>query len=983
MKPLQLSVLALVASAATASPGATQLQVGQTATPTGVVGVPYSFTGLVAVSGGTTPYAFSVTTGTVPPGLTFANNAISGTPTASATPFNFTITVKDSSKPQQSGSAAVTLNIFPAGSVRITTNSLPAATIGVAYSQTLQASGGVKPYTWALRGSSTLPAGLKLSGSSISGTPAAQAMSASFTIQVTDSSNNPPQNTAQMPLTITVQAPPLKITSTTLPSGTVGSAYSTNLNATGGTAPLAWSIASGSSAPGGLTLSPTGQLSGTPSTASGTTATSFRVQVQDSAHPPQTASATLGIQIAPDPLSITTTSLASGTVGTAYSARLASSGGTGTVTWKLASGSSLVAGLSLSLAGSISGTPTAGTNGAGSFTVTATDSATPAHTATTAVTYTINLPQAATPTFSPTGGTYTSAQSVTILDTAKNATIYYTTDGTTPTTSSPIFSKPGSAGAAPVIKVSSTMTIKAIATAPNYSTSAVGAAVYTIELPGTACTGDGSRNGLMKGAYAFELLQTYPGLGGGIGYIIGQFTSDGLGNISGTFDTNSPFNSKNGVTAGSFTGSYSIGLDDRGALTVKVTQGGSSKVTTYSYCLALDSISNNVAGAGRMVETDTANGVVASGAFYAQGGSNFTTGSVKGSWVFGMEGGQVPSESSILYRDAVAGFLTFDGAGKITAGGTDVSSDQPVGNSGSVSNEFFQQTGMTGTYTMASNGRGVITVQIPSGETGAGTTHTIFYIAGNTHALLMSADPSGSDEGPTMEGNAYLRTTTTFNNAALKGTSVYISKGVSNHNSSQYDQLAIEAGIVSWDGAGNLTASGDMNNGGVITPPAGNTSTAPYSVDANGRVTTSGGPIFYILGKNQGFGIHGGAKAPLVYFTNQSIPTGGFSLSSFSGGYSLGTVWYDAEVQAIFTGELTAGGNGSLSQTIDMNDDGTVQTDSYSTASYTASSNGRFLLSSGSTAAAYACYFVSPTQAYMIAITNGQTDEPIYVFNHQ
>jgi Chitobiase/beta-hexosaminidase C-terminal domain len=95
-----------------------------------------------------------------------------------------------------------------------------------------------------------------------------------------------------------------------------------------------------------------------------------------------------------------------------------------------------------------------------------------------AAAYTINVPQAATPGFSPAAGTYTSTQTVTISSTTPSATIHYTTNGTAPTTSSPVYSGP--------ITVSATETVEAIAVATGYSTSTAGSAAYTITLPAVA-----------------------------------------------------------------------------------------------------------------------------------------------------------------------------------------------------------------------------------------------------------------------------------------------------------------------------------------------------------------------------------------------------------------------------------------------------------------------------------------------------------------
>ena len=89
------------------------------------------------------------------------------------------------------------------------------------------------------------------------------------------------------------------------------------------------------------------------------------------------------------------------------------------------------------------------------------------------VVFTYSLtPTCAAPTFSPAAGTYTSAQNVTISTTTENATIYYTTDGSVPSTGSTVYTS--------VIPVSATTTIKAIAAKADYNNSSVSTATYAI-----------------------------------------------------------------------------------------------------------------------------------------------------------------------------------------------------------------------------------------------------------------------------------------------------------------------------------------------------------------------------------------------------------------------------------------------------------------------------------------------------------------------
>jgi hypothetical protein len=208
-------------------------------------------------------------------------------------PTAFSVTLTAAALANSTITQTVTLNIPVNPAITTPAGALPGSAFHVAYSTTLAATGGITPYTWSIS-QGALPTGLTLSSptGAITGAPTSPG-TASFTVTLTDSGN--PALSASAPFTITTLSSPLTITTATLLDIVQGTSYSATLTALGGSGSgFTWAVTSGTGLSAvGLTLSPAGVITGTPTATE--TAIPVTLEVTDSAG--NTATATLPITV--------------------------------------------------------------------------------------------------------------------------------------------------------------------------------------------------------------------------------------------------------------------------------------------------------------------------------------------------------------------------------------------------------------------------------------------------------------------------------------------------------------------------------------------------------------------------------------------------------------------------------------------------------------------------------------------------------------
>jgi len=304
-----------------------------------------------------------------------------------------------------------------------------------------------------------------------------------------------------------------------------------------------------------------------------------------------------------------------------------------------------------------------------------------------------------------------------------------------------------------------------------------------------------SNNEKLNGQYAFQ----FKGLdNNGVYQITGSFTADGDGNLrSGLEDVNNT----NGVMADTpFTGTYQIGGDGRGTMTI------TDALDTSSFKFVLDLLGNH----GRFIELDNS-GVRGSGVIERQDPTAFTTNAISGSYAINLTGMDWKGK-----RIGAVGQL-FCNSGFVSIGSLDV-------NDGGVVAPTFGP--FSGDYKVQNNGRGVLDLNIPGFD--GGSFKFAIYITSANKFLAISLNTL-STRNPVFSGPAELQTGVPFSPASFKGASVFNLSG----NNGTITQASV--GQVVFNGTSGIVVTFDQNTGGTIT--TGAILTGAYAIQLNGRGT--------------------------------------------------------------------------------------------------------------------------------------------------
>ncbi|MGA9353895.1 MAG: Ig domain-containing protein [Terriglobales bacterium] len=963
---------------------------------TATAGTNYSAT--INASGGSSPFTWSLSSGTMPAGITMASSTtssvtISGMPTG---PGTSAVTFKVVDVTGLSATQSLSIVVNPPPALAITTVSLGAGVMGTAYNQTVAVTGGVPSYHWAVT-SGSLPAGLSLNANSgaITGTPSGTFTgTSSFTITVTDS-ETPTASSTSANFSISVTAPALSVTTSSLAGGTVGTPYVATLGATGGITPYTWSISVGS-LPAGLTLNASaGQISGTPTTA-GTS--NFTLKVTDSETPTaHTATAALSISISSMPLQITTSSLPTGVLNYAYSAMLTAGGGIQPYSWSITNGN-LPTGLTLTLAtGQISGTPTA--QGTFNFTAKVTDSSSPNQSVSANLSITINGALAITTTTLPSGSEGSSYSATVAASGGLPPYSWSISSGSLPDGLN-LGSNTGQITGTPSATGTFNFTVQVVDSETPAATTAANLSITINQ--GTPL--QINTNSLPEGSEATQYFATLSATGGQQPYTWSVST----GNLPSGLTLNASTGAVTGKPTVLGTANFTLKVTDSGsqtatqAVSILVITCNNDGALTGNWAMQLEGFNNNQQPAPLMAEV---------GSFVADGAGNITSGSLDTndqvndpasgtitsgkycmttnntglvtltqnvggttSHTFAIALNSSNSSGRIIYYDnstfvasgplrkqttsafatnQISGDYAFgmigaDGGGPATVSRFGMAGEFTSNGAGTLSGNAdadadgttYSQVGLTASdfaVSSSTTGRGTVTIDFGT----AGTMNFVFYVVNSSELLMMEADTTSD---PLIAGDVLEQAGGgTFTNLSLEGTSILGAQSVDNSGSSPVGDVI--GGLLTTTGSGSYSISFDENDGGTAGTDTGSGS---YSVSSNGRVSLTGGkhaPVLYLIGQNEGFAVGTDNGVTFGQFYGQTGSS--FTNASLSGTYSGGSDLPEDVSAGSEVNSVTGNAAGSLAGA-SLNDSGggTGQYNAIS-STYAVSNDGRTVVSEG------------------------------------
>lgn len=288
--------------------------------------------GILSAAGGTLPLTWAVSQGSLPQGLGLVpgTGELYGRPSMEETQ-TFTVTVTDAEG--DSDSRALTLRVVQAQTpLTIVTRTVQPAVLGQEYAARLVVVGGTTASEDLVWSASQLPVGISLNASGVLvGTPQAEGESL---VQVELQGQG--ESTSAVIRVQVVANPWLRTINQTLSSAILGEPYRVEFQAAGGQEPYTWILESGSLPPG-LSLSPTGELLGTPEQVG---RFRFVLQVRDAgAGAPASDRATYELEVLdPGGFVISTEALPVGEVGKGYDAVIATTGGRPPYAWAVVEG---------------------------------------------------------------------------------------------------------------------------------------------------------------------------------------------------------------------------------------------------------------------------------------------------------------------------------------------------------------------------------------------------------------------------------------------------------------------------------------------------------------------------------------------------------------------------------------------------------------------------------------------------------------------